>query len=138
MTKGSIGAIKLAQGHTFVQLPKAMSNDVSSKLRKLRIRQKEVGAVVCDFDDFRESRGGARREGGPRREGGRRPEGNREGGFRGGREGGREGGRGRGGEAVLSVKVSVVLSATAAVKAVVATVVSVAIAVVAKKHNSHM
>ncbi|EKE6107223.1 DEAD/DEAH box helicase [Vibrio cholerae] len=92
LTKGSIGAIKLAQGHTFVQLPKAMSNDVSSKLRKLRIRQKEVGAVVCDFDDFRESRGGARREGG------RRPEGNREGGFRGGREGGREGGRGRGGE----------------------------------------
>ncbi|TQQ75263.1 DEAD/DEAH box helicase [Vibrio cholerae] len=98
LTKGSIGAIKLAQGHTFVQLPKAMSNDVSSKLRKLRIRQKEVGAVVCDFDDFRESRGGARREGGSRREGGRRPEGNREGGFRGGREGGREGGRGRGGE----------------------------------------
>ncbi|EGR4257577.1 DEAD/DEAH box helicase [Vibrio cholerae] len=98
LTKGSIGAIKLAQGHTFVQLPKAMSNDVSSKLRKLRIRQKEVGAVVCDFDDFRESRGGARREGGPRREGGRRPEGNREGGFRGGREGGREGGRSRGGE----------------------------------------
>ncbi|ENM3890271.1 DEAD/DEAH box helicase [Vibrio cholerae] len=98
LTKGSIGAIKLAQGHTFVQLPKAMSSDVSNKLRKLRIRQKEVGAVVCDFDDFRESRGGARREGGPRREGGRRPEGNREGGFRGGREGGREGGRGRGGE----------------------------------------
>ncbi|MGC9552863.1 DbpA RNA binding domain-containing protein, partial [Vibrio metoecus] len=91
LTKGSIGAIKLAQGHTFVQLPKAMSSDVSSKLRKLRIRQKEVGAVVCDFDDFRESRGGARREGGPRRDGGRRPEGNREGGFRGGREGGREG-----------------------------------------------
>ncbi|WP_217526855.1 DEAD/DEAH box helicase [Vibrio cholerae] len=99
LTKGSIGAIKLAQGHTFVQLPKAMSSDVSSKLRKLRIRQKEVGAVVCDFDDFRESRGGARREGGaPRRDGARRPEGNREGGFRGGREGGREGGRGRGGE----------------------------------------
>lgn len=95
LTKGSIGAIKLAQGHTFVQLPKAMSSDVSSKLRKLRIRQKEVGAVVCEFDDFRESRGGARREGGaPRRDGARRPEGNREGGFR----GGREGGRGRGGE----------------------------------------
>ncbi|EGR1858472.1 DEAD/DEAH box helicase [Vibrio cholerae] len=95
LTKGSIGAIKLAQGHTFVQLPKAMSSDVSSKLRKLRIRQKEVGAVVCEFDDFRESRGGARREGGaPRRDGARRPEGNREGGFRGGREGGR-GGEGR-------------------------------------------
>lgn len=76
LTKGSIGAIKLAQGHTFVQLPKSMSADVTGKLRKLRIRQKEVGAVVCDFDDFRESRG-------------RRPEGNREG-------GGYRGGRGRG------------------------------------------
>ncbi|MEK6215509.1 MAG: helicase-related protein, partial [Vibrio fluvialis] len=72
LTKGSIGAIKLAQGHTFVQLPKEMSADVTGKLRKLRIRQKEVGAVVCDFDDFRESRG--RREGGNSR---------REGGFRG-------------------------------------------------------
>ncbi|MGC9422008.1 MULTISPECIES: DEAD/DEAH box helicase [unclassified Vibrio] len=72
LTKGSIGAIKLAQGHTFVQLPKSMSADVTGKLRKLRIRQKEVGAVVCDFDDFRESRG-------------RRPEGNRDGGYRGGR-----------------------------------------------------
>ncbi|WP_243033058.1 DEAD/DEAH box helicase [Vibrio cincinnatiensis] len=76
LTKGSIGAIKLAQGHTFVQLPKSMSADVTGKLRKLRIRQKEVGAVVCDFDDFRESRG-------------RRPEGNRDG-------GGYRGGRGRG------------------------------------------
>lgn len=57
LTKGSIGAIKLAQGHTFVQLPKTMSSDVSSKLRKLRIRQKEVGAIVVDYDDFRESRG---------------------------------------------------------------------------------
>ena len=75
LTKGSIGAIKLAQGHTFVQLPKSMSSDVTGKLRKLRIRQKEVGAVVCDFDDFRESRG-------------RRPEGNRDGGgYRGARDG---------------------------------------------------
>ncbi|QIL86837.1 DEAD/DEAH box helicase (plasmid) [Vibrio sp. HDW18] len=98
LTKGSIGAIKLAQGHTFVQLPKSMSSDVTNKLRKLRIRQKEVGAVVCDFDDFRESRGGRRDGGAPRRDGARRPEGNREGGFRGGREGGREGCRGRSGE----------------------------------------
>lgn len=91
LTKGSIGAIKLAQGHTFVQLPKSMTSEVSSKLRKLRIRQKEVGAVVCDFDDFRESRG--RREGG---NGG----GRRDGGYRGNREGGngarREGGGYRG------------------------------------------
>jgi ATP-dependent RNA helicase DeaD len=84
LTKGSIGAIKLAQGHTFVQLPKAMNSDTAGKLRKLRIRQKEVGAVVCDFDDFRESRGG-------RREGGRRDGG----GYRGNRDGGRgNGGRG--------------------------------------------
>ncbi|KGK15842.1 DEAD/DEAH box helicase [Vibrio navarrensis] len=83
--KGSIGAIKLAQEHTFVQLPKAMSTQAASKLRKLRIRQKEVGAVVCDFEDFGEPRG--RREGG-RRDGGAR----REGGYRGQREGGREGG----------------------------------------------
>ncbi|MBY8074193.1 DEAD/DEAH box helicase [Vibrio fluvialis] len=109
LTKGSIGAIKLAQGHTFVQLPKEMSADVTGKLRKLRIRQKEVGAVVCDFDDFRESRG--RREGGnSRREGGfrgNREGGRREGGFRGNREGGsresgfrgnREGGSREGGE----------------------------------------
>ncbi|MFV0575416.1 MAG: DEAD/DEAH box helicase [Vibrio sp.] len=96
LTKHSIGAIKLAQGHTFVQLPKAMSSEVAGKLKKLRIRQKEVGAVVCDFDDFRESRG--RRDG--NRDGGRR-DGNREGGFRGGRgeghRGRREGGNREGG-----------------------------------------
>ncbi|MCG6321905.1 DEAD/DEAH box helicase [Vibrio alginolyticus] len=91
--KGSIGAIKLAQGHTFVQLPKAMTSDAANKLSKLRIRQQDVGAVVCDFDDFRESRGG-RRDGG-RRDGGRRDGG----GYRGNREGGnrREGGRREGG-----------------------------------------
>ncbi|ELA9335935.1 DEAD/DEAH box helicase [Vibrio parahaemolyticus] len=94
--KGSIGAIKLAQGHTFVQLPKTMTSEAASKLSKLRIRQQDVGAVVCDFDDFRESRGG-------RRDGGRRDGGRREGGFRGNREGGnrggerREGGRREGG-----------------------------------------
>lgn len=85
LTKGSIGAIKLAQGHTFVQLPKAMNSDTAGKLRKLRIRQKEVGAVVCDFDDFRESRG--------RREGGRRDGGRRDGGYRGNRDGNRDGNR---------------------------------------------
>ncbi|WP_061008425.1 DEAD/DEAH box helicase [Vibrio sp. CUB2] len=113
--KGSIGAIKLAQGHTFVQLPKAMTSDAANKLSKLRIRQQDVGAVVCDFDDFRESRGG-RRDGGRRdgggyrgnREGGnrggeRREGGRREGGFRGNRDGNREGGerrfdRNRGGD----------------------------------------
>ncbi|ELH9637092.1 DEAD/DEAH box helicase [Vibrio alginolyticus] len=100
--KGSIGAIKLAQGHTFVQLPKAMTSDAANKLSKLRIRQQDVGAVVCDFDDFRDSRGG-RRDGG-RRDGGRRDGGRRDGGgYRGNREGGnrggdrREGGRREGG-----------------------------------------
>ncbi|MBE4219963.1 DEAD/DEAH box helicase [Vibrio parahaemolyticus] len=88
--KGSIGAIKLAQGHTFVQLPKAMTSEAASKLSKLRIRQQDVGAVVCDFDDFRESRGG-------RRDGGRRDGGRREGGFRGNREGGNRGERREGG-----------------------------------------
>ncbi|WP_319552690.1 DEAD/DEAH box helicase [uncultured Vibrio sp.] len=90
--KGSIGAIKLAQGHTFVQLPKAMTSEAANKLSKLRIRQQDVGAVVCDFDDFRESRGG-------RRDGGRRDGGRRDGGYRGNRDGGarREGGRRDGG-----------------------------------------
>ncbi|MGF1743006.1 DEAD/DEAH box helicase [Vibrio profundum] len=114
-TKGSIGAIKLAPGHTFVQLPKAMNSETAGKLRKLRIRQKEVGAVVCDFDDFRESRGGRRDGGAGRRDGnfrggnggsrdgnrghrGSREGGNREGGYRGNREGGsREGGNREGG-----------------------------------------
>ena len=110
LTKGSIGAIKLDQGETYVQLPKAMSSDAATKLSKLRIRQKQVDAVVCDFNDFREPRGrregGRGRDGGGRRDGGFRNnrdgnrEGNREGGgYRGNREGGRgnrEGGRGDG------------------------------------------
>ena len=100
LTKGSIGAIKLAQGETYVQLPKAMSSDTAGKLRKLRIRQKQVDAVVCDFNDFREPRRGGGRDGGRggrdggRREGGYRGnrDGNREGGYRGNRDGNREGG----------------------------------------------
>ncbi|WP_117234073.1 DEAD/DEAH box helicase [Vibrio maerlii] len=95
LTKGSIGAIKLDRGETYVQLPKAMNSETAGKLSKLRIRQKEVGAVVCDFDDFRAPRNGG--NGGGRRDGGGY-RGNREGG-RGGRDGGgyrgnREGGRG--------------------------------------------
>lgn len=101
LTKGSIGAIKLDRESTYVQLPKQMTSDVAGKLRKLRIRQKEAGAVVVDFTDFRESRG--RRDGG-RRDGNRDGNrggyrGNREGGgYRGNRDGNREGGRGRDGE----------------------------------------
>ncbi|MEF1173342.1 DEAD/DEAH box helicase [Vibrio sinaloensis] len=100
LTKGSIGAIKLAQGETYVQLPKAMSSDTAGKLRKLRIRQKQVDAVVCDFNDFREPRRGGGRDGGRgRRDGGGyrgNRDGNREGGYRGNREGGRDGGGYRG------------------------------------------
>ncbi|EEX93658.1 cold-shock DEAD-box protein A [Vibrio orientalis CIP 102891 = ATCC 33934] len=94
LTKGSIGAIKLAQGETYVQLPKAMSSETAGKLQKLRIRQKQVDAVVCDFNDFREPRRGGGRDGGGRRDGGYRGnrDGNREGGYRGNRDGNREGG----------------------------------------------
>ncbi len=97
LTKGSIGAIKLDRESTYVQLPKAMTSDVAGKLQKLRIRQKEAGAVVVDFNDFREPRG--RRDGGRRDGGGYRGnrDGNRDGGgYRGNRDGNREGGRGRG------------------------------------------
>lgn len=85
LTKGSIGAIKLDQGSTYVQLPKAMNSETAGKLSKLRIRQKEAGAVVVDFNDFREPRRGNGGRGG--RDGGR-------GGYRGNRDGNREGGRG--------------------------------------------
>ncbi|MCG9545372.1 DEAD/DEAH box helicase [Vibrio sp. Isolate33] len=116
LTKGSIGAIKLDQGSTYVQLPKAMNSETAGKLSKLRIRQKEAGAVVVDFNDFREPRrgGGGRdgnrgrggRDGGGyrgNREGGNREGGNREGGrggYRGNRDGARDGNRegGRDGE----------------------------------------
>ncbi|ROR27826.1 ATP-dependent RNA helicase DeaD [Vibrio crassostreae] len=107
LTKGSIGAIKLDQGSTYVQLPKAMNSETAGKLSKLRIRQKEAGAVVVDFNDFREPRrgGGGRdgnrgrggRDGGGyrgNREGGNREGGNREGGrggYRGNRDGARDG-----------------------------------------------
>ncbi|MDK9765137.1 DbpA RNA binding domain-containing protein, partial [Vibrio sp. D420a] len=85
LTKGSIGAIKLDQAATYVQLPKAMNSETAGKLNKLRIRQKEAGAVVVDFNDFREPRRGNGGRGG--RDGGR-------GGYRGNRDGNREGGRG--------------------------------------------
>ncbi len=101
LTKGSIGAIKLDRAETYVQLPKAMSSAVASKLRKLRIRQKDAGAVVVEYNDF-QTRG--RRDGG--RDGGRRDSfrgnregGNRDGNFRGKRSGGeRRFDRNRGGD----------------------------------------
>ncbi|CAH0530030.1 DEAD/DEAH box helicase [Vibrio hippocampi] len=90
LTKGSIGAIKLDRESTYVQLPKQMTSDVAGKLRKLRIRQKEAGAVVVEFTDFREPRG--RREGGGGRRDGARRDGARQG-HRGQRDGQREGQR---------------------------------------------
>ncbi|MEZ8722460.1 DEAD/DEAH box helicase [Vibrio pomeroyi] len=93
LTKGSIGAIKLDQGSTYVQLPKAMNSETAGKLSKLRIRQKEAGAVVVDFNDFREPRRGGGRDG---NRGGNR--GGRDGGgYRGNRDGNREGGNREGG-----------------------------------------
>ncbi|MDP5252765.1 MULTISPECIES: DEAD/DEAH box helicase [unclassified Vibrio] len=82
--KGSIGAIKLNPEHTFVQLPKSLSSQAATRLSKLKIRQKDVGAVVCDFNDFREPRGRRDNNGGGRRDGGRRDGG----GYRGQRDGG--------------------------------------------------
>ncbi|CAK2041217.1 ATP-dependent RNA helicase DeaD [Vibrio crassostreae] len=92
LTKGSIGAIKLDQGSTYVQLPKAMNSETAGKLSKLRIRQKEAGAVVVDFNDFREPRRGGGGRDGNRGRGGRDG-----GGYRGNRDGNREGGNREGG-----------------------------------------
>ncbi|OCH19542.1 DEAD/DEAH box helicase [Aliivibrio logei] len=91
-TKGAIGAIKLAPGHTYVQLPKKMSSDVASKLKQLRIRQNEVKAVVVEGVDLTIDRrprtgGGAGDNAGA---------GAGRGGYRGNREGGA--GAARGGE----------------------------------------
>ncbi|OEF52839.1 ATP-dependent RNA helicase [Vibrio tasmaniensis 1F-267] len=94
LTKGSIGAIKLDQGSTYVQLPKAMNSETAGKLSKLRIRQKEAGAVVVDFNDFREPRRGGGRDGGRGGRDGGGYRGNREGGNREGGNGGRGGYRG--------------------------------------------
>ncbi|WP_413112285.1 DEAD/DEAH box helicase [Thaumasiovibrio sp. DFM-14] len=77
LTKDSIGAIKLAPEHTYVQLPKKMSQEVATQLKKLRIRQNQANAVVVEGEVMNEQR-----RGGPR-------------GDRGGFRGNREGGRGR-------------------------------------------
>ncbi|PSV25432.1 MULTISPECIES: DEAD/DEAH box helicase [unclassified Photobacterium] len=86
LSKEFIGAIKLAPTHTFVQLPKKMTAEVASQLKKLRIRQNDVKAVVVEGEVLREHR--------PRsgnRDGNR--DGNR-GGYRGNRDGNRGGERG--------------------------------------------
>ncbi|SMY33620.1 ATP-dependent RNA helicase DeaD [Photobacterium malacitanum] len=82
LSKEFIGAIKLAPTHTFVQLPKKMTAEVSEQLKKLRIRQNDVKAVVVEGEVLREHR--------PRT--GNR-DGNR-GGERSGHRGSRDGNRG--------------------------------------------
>ncbi|KJG38667.1 RNA helicase [Photobacterium angustum] len=78
LSKEFIGAIKLAPTHTFVQLPKKMTAEVAAQLKKLRIRQNDVKAVVVEGEVLREHR--------PR-------SGNRDG-NRGGYRGNRDGNRG--------------------------------------------
>ena len=93
LSKEFIGAIKLAPSHTFVQLPKKMTAEVAAQLKKLRIRQNDIQAVVVEGEVLREHRPrtgnrDANRSGGERT------------GHRGSRDGNREGNRGgeRGGE----------------------------------------
>ncbi|MEC6907671.1 DEAD/DEAH box helicase [Photobacterium piscicola] len=56
LSKEFIGAIKLAPSHTFVQLPKKMTAEVAAQLKKLRIRQNDVKAVVVEGEVLREHR----------------------------------------------------------------------------------
>ncbi len=88
-----IGHIKIRDGHTYVDLPKGMPDDLLQHLKKVRVRGQQINlsrhSGPVEDDD---SRGGNKRpfkKNGPR---GKRPEGGR------GRDGGRgkfEGGRGR-------------------------------------------
>ncbi|MGF1702293.1 DEAD/DEAH box helicase [Photobacterium makurazakiensis] len=91
LSKEFIGAIKLAPSHTFVQLPKKMTAEVAAQLKKLRIRQNDVKAVVVEGEVLREHRGGSRDGGRGRRDG------NRDG-NRGRRDGERRFDRNRGGD----------------------------------------
>jgi len=93
LSKEFIGAIKLAPAHTFVQLPKKMTAEVAAQLKKLRIRQNDVKAVVVEGEVLREHRGGGGRDG---NRGGYR--GNRDGNRGGGRDGERRFDRNRGGD----------------------------------------
>lgn len=92
LSKEFIGAIKLAPSHTFVQLPKKMTAEVAEQLKKLRIRQNDVKAVVVEGEVLREHR--PRTGNRDSNRGGERT------GHRGSRDGNREGNRGgeRGGE----------------------------------------
>ncbi len=86
LRKEFIGAIKLAPSHTFVQLPKKMTAEVAAQLKKLRIRQNDVKAVVVEGEVLREHRPRTGNRDGNR--GGERT------GHRGSRDGNRSGERG--------------------------------------------
>ncbi|OEE62950.1 ATP-dependent RNA helicase [Enterovibrio norvegicus FF-33] len=48
LEKQFIGSIKLATGHTYVQLPKKMPNEIMAQLKQLRIRQKATDAQLVE------------------------------------------------------------------------------------------
>ncbi len=48
LEKQSIGSIKLASAHTYVQLPKKMPKEILQQLRQLRIRQKATDAQLVE------------------------------------------------------------------------------------------
>lgn len=48
LEKQFIGSIKLAPGHTYVQLPKTMPKELLSQLKQLRIRQKATDAQLVE------------------------------------------------------------------------------------------
>ncbi|MDF2184942.1 DEAD/DEAH box helicase [Grimontia hollisae] len=71
LEKQFIGSIKLATGHTYVQLPKKMPKEILGQLRQLRIRQKATDAQLVEGDvDMAPPR---RRNGGDRNGGDRGP-----------------------------------------------------------------
>ncbi|CZF84269.1 DEAD/DEAH box helicase [Grimontia marina] len=103
LEKQFIGSIKLATGHTYVQLPKKMPKEILGQLKQLRIRQKATDAQLVeghvDMSPPRRRNGGDRNGGerGPRRFDDRGPRGGNRGEGR-GDKGGRRFDRDRGGD----------------------------------------
>lgn len=63
LNKQYIGAIKLQQGHSYVQLPKDMPKDKFVQLQKLRIRQSETQAQRVEGNVLREHGSDERQDG---------------------------------------------------------------------------
>ncbi|CZF82184.1 ATP-dependent RNA helicase DeaD [Grimontia celer] len=103
LEKQFIGSIKLATGHTYVQLPKKMPKEILGQLKQLRIRQKATDAQLVeghvDMSPPRRRNGGDRNGGdrGQRRFDDRGPRGGNRGEGR-GDKGGRRFDRDRGGD----------------------------------------